>query len=174
MKLNAGLILWPLILMSLTANAQTNALNLPPVAPGPFKPDWYSLTNYQCPDWFRDAKFGIWAHWTPQCQPEHGEWYARRMYIQGDPDYESHLREYSHPSTNGFKDIIRLWKPEHFDPKALLNFYKENGARYFMALANHHDNFDNWNSKYQPWNSVNVGPHMDIIGRWAACLMTAG
>jgi len=154
-------------LMLRTAMAQTNALNLPSIAPGPFKPDWNSLTNYQCPEWFRDAKFGIWAHWGPQCQPEHGDWYARLMYMQGSSDYKSHLKEYGHPSTNGFKDVIHEWKAENFDPDKLLAFYKKNGARYFMALAVHHDNFDNWNSTYQPWNSVNVGPHKDLIGGWA-------
>src|ERR1700679_2507039 len=138
------------------AMAQSNALNLPPIAGGPFKPDWNSLTNYQCSEWFRDAKFGIWAHWGPQCQPEHGDWYARFMYMQGSADYKSHLKEYGHPSTNGFKDVIHEWKAANFNPDKLLAFYKKNGARYFMALADHHDNFDNWNSKYQAWNSVNV------------------
>ena len=150
------------------AAAQTNSLQLPPIADGPFKPEWNSLTNYQtAPDWFRDAKFGIWAHWGPQCQPEHGDWYARSMYEQGSGNYKSHLVEYGHPSTNGFKDVIHVWKAEHFDPDKLLKFYKDNGAKIFMALANHHDNFDNFNSKYQPWNSVAVGPHKDLIGGWA-------
>jgi len=137
------------------------------IATGPFKPDWNSLTNYQTPEWFRDAKFGIWAHWGPQCEPEHGDWYARKMYIQGDADYKSHLAEYGHSSTNGFKDIIHQWKAENFNPDKLLAFYKANGAKYFMALANHHDNFDNFNSKYQPWNSVALGPQKDLIGGWA-------
>jgi alpha-L-fucosidase len=157
-----------------SAAAQTNTLNLPPIATGPFKPDWNSLTNYQCPEWFRDAKFGIWAHWGPQCEPEHGDWYARFMYMQGSRDYKSHLKEYGHPSTNGFKDVIHEWKAENFKPDKLLAFYKKNGARYFMALADHHDNFDNWNSKYQPWNSVNVGPHKDLIGGWAAAARRNG
>ena len=120
------------------------------------------------PDWFRDAKFGIWAHWGPQCEPEHGDWYARSMYEEGSDDYKSHIEEYGHPSTNGFKDVIHEWKAEHFDPDHLLRFYKDNGAKIFMALANHHDNFDNFNSKYQPWNSVNVGPHKDLIGGGSA------
>jgi alpha-L-fucosidase len=163
-----------LYLSLMAARAQTNALNLPAIAGGPFKPDWNSLTNYQCPEWFRDAKFGIWAHWGPQCQPEHGDWYARYMYIQGSADYESHLAEYGHPSTNGFKDVIHEWKAENFNPDKLLVFYKKNGARYFMALADHHDNFDNWNSKYQPWNSVNIGPHKDLIAGWAAAARKYG
>ena len=147
--------------------AQTNTLNLPPIADGPFKADWSSLTNYQTPDWFRDAKFGIWAHWGPQCQPEHGDWYARSMYQEDSGDYKSHLVEYGHPSTNGFKDVIHVWKAEHFDPDRLLKFYKDKGAKIFMALANHHDNFDLYKSKYQSWNSVALGPQKDLIGGWA-------
>lgn len=154
--------------ISLTAAvAQTNSLALPPIASGPFQPDWNSLTNYQCPEWFRDAKFGIWAHWGPQCEPEHGDWYARNMYIPGDNNWKLHRAEYGHQSTNGFKDVIHLWKAANFNPDQLLKFYKANGAKYFMALANHHDNLDLYNSKYQPWNSVAVGPQKDLIGGWA-------
>ena len=156
-----------LFLSLMKAASQDNSLHLPPIASGPFKPDWNSLTNYQTPEWFRDAKFGIWAHWGPQCEPEHGDWYARSMYIPGNADYKSHIAEYGHPSTNGFKDVIHEWKAANFDPDKLLAFYKKNGAKYFMALANHHDNFDNFNSTYQPWNSVAMGPHKDLIAGWA-------
>jgi alpha-L-fucosidase len=89
------------------------------------------------------------------------------MYLPGNADYISHLKEYGHPSTNGFKDVIHQWKAANFDPGRLLAFYKANGAKYFMALANHHDNFDNFNSKYQPWNSLAIGPKKDLIGGWA-------
>ncbi len=157
-----------------TAMAQTKSLPLPPIASGPFKPDWNSLAHYQTPEWFRDAKFGIWAHWGPQCQPEHGDWYAHYMYDQSHADYKSHLVEYGHPSTNGFKDVIHVWKAEHFDPDKLLAFYKKNGAKYFMAMANHHDNFDLFNSKCQPWNSVAIGPRKDLIGGWAAAARKNG
>jgi alpha-L-fucosidase len=139
------------------------------LAPGKFKPDWKSLeANYQCPEWFRDAKFGIWAHWSPQCQPEMGDWYARNMYMEGSPDYKYQVAHYGHPSQVGFKDIDHLWHAEHWNPDQLMQLYKAAGAKYFMALANHHDNFDCYNSKYQPWNSVNIGPHKDIVGIWAA------
>ena len=96
------------------------------------------------------------------------------MYQQGSADYKSHLVEYGHPSTNGFKDVIHEWKAADFDPDKLLKFYKENGAKYFMALANHHDNFDLFNSKYQPWNSVAFGPQKDLIGGWAAAARKNG
>src|SRR5262245_3196535 len=99
----SGLLM--VVILAAIAQADSSEPKLPPSADGPFKPDWNSLTNYQTPEWFRDAKFGIWAHWGPQCQPEHGDWYAQRMYIQGSSTYKSHLREYGHPSTNGFKDV---------------------------------------------------------------------
>ncbi|HUC84129.1 MAG TPA: alpha-L-fucosidase, partial [Candidatus Acidoferrales bacterium] len=153
---------------------QSSFSQLTPIVTGPFKPDWNSLTNYECPEWFRDAKFGIWAHWGPQCQPEHGDWYARAMYQEGSGDYKSHLAEYGHPSTNGFKDVIHVWKAEHFDPDRLLRFYKDNGAKYFMALAAHCDNFDLFHSTNQPWNSVALGPHKDLIGMWAAAARKNG
>lgn len=134
---------------------------------GPFLPFWESLKAYQTPDWFRDAKFGIWAHWSPQCVPEQGDWYARNMYMQGSPQYEYHVKTYGHPSKFGFKDICPLWKAEKWDPEALVKLYKRAGAEYLVALATHHDNFDCWNSKYQPWNCVNIGPKRDIVGTWA-------
>jgi alpha-L-fucosidase len=150
-----------------------------PVVPGPFQPSWDSLKQFQAPDWFRDAKFGIWAHWTAQCVPEQGDWYARSMYIQGSTtkpshDYDYQVAHYGHPSKFGFKDIDNLWHAENWDPEKLIALYKRAGAQYFVALANHHDNFDCFDSKYQPWNSVNIGPKKDIVGLWAKAARAAG
>lgn len=133
---------------------------------GPFKPNWDSLQQYQTPDWYRNAKFGIWAHWGPQCQPEFGDWYAREMYMEGSSKYKYHLQKYGHPSQFGFKDVINEWKAENWNPGELVSLYKAAGAKYFMALANHHDNFDLYNSKYQAWNSTKLGPKKDLIGGW--------
>lgn len=145
-----------------------------PVAPGKFQPTWDSLKQYQVPDWFRNAKFGIWAHWGAQCQPEAGDWYARSMYEEGSGKYNSHLSHYGHPSEFGFKDVIHQWKADKWDPERLVALYKRVGAQYFFAMANHHDNFDNWNSKYQPWNSVALGPQKDLIGGWAKAAKNQG
>lgn len=134
---------------------------------GPFKPTWESLQGYQTPGWFRDAKFGMWAHWGPQCQPEHGDWYARGMYEEGSSHYLYHLKKYGHPSKFGFKDVINEWKAENWNPEELVSLYKNAGAKYFMALANHHDNFDLYDSKYQKqWNSTKLGPKKDLIKGW--------
>lgn len=145
-----------------------------PSAKGPFQPSWASLQNYTVPDWYRNAKFGIWAHWGPQCEPAYGDWYARGMYIEGSDQYKYHLQQYGHPSKFGFKDVIHQWKADKWDPEQLVALYKRVGAKYFFALANHHDNLDLWNSKYQPWNSVNVGPKKDIIGGWAKAAKKQG
>lgn len=134
---------------------------------GTFEPSWQSLAaNYQAPEWFADAKLGIWAHWGLQCVPEAGDWYARSMYQQDQGKYREHCRRFGHPSEFGMMDFIPMWKAEKFDPEALVKLYKDVGARYFVCMANHHDNFDNYNSKYQPWNSVNMGPRRDIVGEF--------
>ncbi len=145
-----------------------------PVAAGKFSPTWESLQQYECPAWFRDAKFGIWAHWGPQCQPEAGDWYARGMYQTGSGQNRFHVEHYGSPATFGFKDVIHEWRAENWNPEKLMALYKRAGAQYFFALANHHDNFDNWDSTYQPWNSVNVGPKKDLIGGWAAAARKNG
>src|SRR5579884_4139856 len=90
-------------------------------AAGPFQPSWDSLKGYTVPDWFRDAKFGIWAHWTAQCVPEQGDWYARRMYIRGDADYRYQCAHYGHPSRVGFKDIDHLWRAENWNAEHLIS-----------------------------------------------------
>ena len=138
-----------------------------PMEQGVYEPTWESLAQYEVPEWFRDAKFGIWAHWGPQCEPEAGDWYARHIYYPGHWQHDVHLQKYGDPATFGFKDVIHEWKAERWEPDSLIRFYKSVGARYFMALANHHDNLDLWDSEYQPWNSVNVGPKKNIIGTWA-------
>ena len=137
------------------------------IAPGKFELTWESLQQYECPEWFRDAKFGIWS--TGACRVPAGRRRLVRaaMYEQGSKQYRYHVEHDGHPSKVGFKDICNLWKAENRDPDKLMQLYKGAGAKYFVALANHHCNFDMWNSKYQPWNSVNIGPKKDIIGAWA-------
>ncbi|MDG5489174.1 alpha-L-fucosidase [Sphingomonas sp. BGYR3] len=138
-------------------------------------PNWSALTAaYRTPDWFRDAKFGIWAHWSAQCVPEAGDWYGRLMYVPGDDRYDHHLRTYGHPADTGFMEMENRWKAEAWDPAYLVRRYKEVGARYFMALAAHHDNFDCWNSRHHEWNSVRVGPKRDIVGTWAKIVRAEG
>lgn len=141
---------------------------------GKFEPTWESLQQYEVPEWFRDAKLGMWTHWGPQCQPQRGDWYSRGMYEEGSHQYKEHIKQYGHPSEFGFKDVINEWKAEKWDPEAIVELYKKTGARYFVALANHHDNMDLWDSRYQPWNSVNLGPERDIIGEYEKAVRKNG
>ena len=134
---------------------------------GKYQPTWESLRQHATPEWFRDAKFGIWAHWGPQCVEGSGDWMARSLYIEGSREYQWHLKHYGHPSEFGFKDILPLFKAERWDPDKLVERYKRCGAKYFFVLGNHHDNYDLWDSKYQPWNSKNIGPQRDILDEWA-------
>jgi alpha-L-fucosidase len=143
--------------------------NLPalPVAVGPYVADWKAMSRiYQTPEWWRDAKFGAWAHWDPQSMPEDGDWYARGMYQEGSAQYRYHTNHFGFPSEYGYKDIAHNWVIDRWNPNELMDLYVEMGARYFMAMGVHHDDFDCFDSKYQPWNSVNVGPKVDIVGTW--------
>jgi len=171
----------PTIALTLTLGSRLWAADAPapftlslPVAPGPFQGTTDSLTNYTCPEWFRDAKFGIWAHWGPQSVPMEGDWYARKMYQQGSPDYKDHLARWGHPSTNGWKDIIPLWKAENWDPDRLMKLYKKAGAKYFVSMGSHHDDFFLWNSPEHKWNAVNYGPHRDVVAAWQKAAKSQG
>jgi alpha-L-fucosidase len=148
---------------------------------GPYGPTWDSLLQYRCPEWYRDAKFGIWNHWSPQCVPEDGDWYGRDMYIQGLPSYgeqiepyDYQLAHYGHPSRFGYKDLCPQWTLLNWQPDELMDLYVRAGAKLFLALANHHDGFDTWNSAHHPWNAHNIGPHRDVIGGWAQAARRRG
>lgn len=144
------------------------------MATGKFEPTWESLAQYEVPEWFKNAKFGIWAHWGPQCVEGSGDWMARSMYIEDSPQYRHHVDNYGHPSEFGFKDILPLFKAERWNPDSLVALYKSIGAQYFFVLGNHHDNYDLWDSKYQEWNSMNIGPRRDILAEWSAAAKKHG
>lgn len=133
------------------------------IARGPFEPNVESLSNYECPEWFRDAKFGIYVHWGVYSVPERGEWYAREMYQEGSSVYKYHVATWGHPSKVGYHDFIPLWKAEKFDADAWLALFKEAGAKYFTPCAVHHDGFALWDSQYTPFNAANMGPKKDLL-----------
>jgi alpha-L-fucosidase len=159
------------VLMSDSAAAPEIKLDLP-IAPGPFEPTWDSIEkNYPGdPAWLRDAKFGIWVHFGPQSAGKSGDWYARNLYKYGTDVYKNHIKNYGHPSEAGYKEVLRDWNPKKLNPADLTKIYMDAGARFLMIQGVHHDNFDLWNSHYQPWNSTRIGPKRDLIGEWAkAC-----
>lgn len=159
------------LVLTLLVSAQQQK---PPVAEGPYKPTDESLKQYQYPEWFRDAKFGIWSHWGPQAVPRQGDWYAKKMYQEGGSVYKYHIEHYGHPSEFGYKDIIPLWKAERWDPEKLMELYKKAGAKYFVSMGTHHDNFFLWNSKLNKWNSVNMGPKKDVVALWQQAAKNQG
>lgn len=143
-----------------------------PITSGPFQPNWASIEkNYPgTPQWLRDAKFGIWVHFGPQAAGESGDWYARKLYTEGTLAYQNHLKRNGHPSEEGYKEVLRDWDPSKFNPEYLTELYQKAGARFLMIQGVHHDNYDLWNSRYQPWNSVNIGPKRDLLREWVdAC-----
>ena len=145
------------------------------ITPGPFTNTRASLQAYATPAWFGDAKFGIWSHWGPQSAVGDGDWYARLMYVEGSDQYNYHLKRFGPQSKIGYKDLIPLFTANKWDPDHLMNLYQKAGAKYFFSMGVHHDNFDLWNSKYQPrWNAVAAGPHKDVVGLWAAAARKRG
>ncbi len=140
-----------------------------------FEPNIQSLGfGYNAPDWFREAKFGIYAHWGVYSVSGQHEWYPRNMYIPGHACNEYHIKTYGHPSKVGYKDLVPMWRAEHWDPDAILDSVKRAGAKYFCPCAVHHDNFDLWNSRHHRWNSVNMGPRRDIIAEYRDATHRAG
>jgi len=159
------------------AGNQGQSPSTPPltITPGPFTNSRASLRAYTTPDWFADAKFGIWAHWGPQSAIGDGDWYARNMYIEGSDQYEYHRKRFGPQSKTGYKDLIPLFTADRWDPEHLMDLYQRAGAKYFFSMGVHHDGYDLWNSKYQPrWNSVTSGPRKDVVGIWAAAARKRG
>lgn len=139
-----------------------------PIAPGPFAPTWDSINqNYGAwPAWFNQSKFGIWIHFGPQAAGRSGDWYAAKLYMPTNAAYPNHLKNYGHPSEVGYKDVLNQWRLPKWKPEKWMKAFRDAGARYVLIMGVHHDNFDLWDSKYQPWNSVNIGPKRDMLGEW--------
>lgn len=146
-----------------------------PIAAGPYDPTWTSIEkNYPgVPDWLREAKFGIWVHFGPQAAGESGDWYARKLYVPGTDAYRNHLSRADHPSEHGYKEVLRDWNPAQLDPAKLVSVYRDAGARFLFIQGVHHDQFDLWNSTYQPWNATRMGPKRDLMGEWAKAVRAA-
>jgi alpha-L-fucosidase len=141
----------------------------------PFHADWNSLGAYRTPDWFRDAKFGIFLHWGVYSVPAFGnEWYSRNMYVPGNKAYEHHIATYGPQTTFGYKDFIPMFRAEHFDPAAWVDLFARAGARYVVPVAEHCDGFAMYASEMTPWNAAAMGPHRDVVGELAASTRARG
>ncbi len=146
-----------------------------PIAEGPAEPTWPSIASQFPMDsaQLRADKFGIWVHFGPQAAGESGDWYARHLYKPGTSGYQNHLTRYGHPSEVGFKEVLRDWNPTQLDPAALVSLYQQAGARFLLIQGVHHDQFDMWNSRYQPWNSTRLGAERDFLGEWSQAARAA-
>jgi len=131
------------------------------------------VEHFTVPAWYRDAKLGMWAHWGPQCAPEMGDWYGRHLYLEDHPQGEHFRRHYGHPADTGFAGIIAGWQAESWDPDAVFSAYAAAGARFLVAMACHHDNFDLFDSPHG-WNATRIGPRRDLVGGWARAARRLG
>lgn len=144
-------------------------------ADGPFRPDWESLQSYQAPEWYKDAKFGIFIHWGVYSVPAFGnEWYPRNMYRPGSDEYKHHIATYGPQDKFGYKDFIPMFKAEHFDPAAWARLFKDAGAKYVVPVAEHHDGFAMYDSGLSDWTAAKMGPHRDVVGELAKAVRAEG
>lgn len=142
---------------------------------GPFRPDWESLQKYEAPEWYKDAKFGIFIHWGVYSVPAFGsEWYPREMYREGSEVYKHHIATYGPQDKFGYKDFVPMFKAERFDPAAWAKLFKESGAKYVVPVAEHHDGFAMYDSGLSDWTAAKMGPHRDVIGDLAKAVRAEG
>lgn len=145
----------------------------------PYQPTWDSLKKYTVPDWFRDAKFGIFIHWGPYSVPayggsSYGEWYPYNMYRKGTKEFDHHVATYGTQDKFGYKDFIPMFKAEHFDAGAWAKLFKKAGAKYVVPVAEHHDGFAMYRTSLSKWNSYDMGPRRDIVGELAKATRKEG
>ena len=142
---------------------------------GPFRPDWESLESYKVPEWYMDAKFGIFIHWGVYSVPAFGsEWYPRQMYSEGSDEYKHHIATYGPQSRFGYKDFIPSFQAEKFDPSAWARLFKESGAKYVVPVFEHHDGFAMYDSSLSDWTAAKMGPHRDLMGDLAKAVRAEG
>jgi alpha-L-fucosidase len=144
-------------------------------AQGPFTPDWKTLANYTAPDWYRDAKFGIFIHWGVYSVPAfYSEWYPREMYIEGSAVNKHHIETYGPLTKFGYKDFIPMFKAEKFDPQAWAQLFADAGAKYVVPVFEHHDGFAMYDSSLSDWTAVKMGPKRDLAGDLAKAIRARG
>lgn len=137
-----------------------------PVVKTTYTADWESLKKRNpAPEWFRDAKFGIYFHWGVYSVPAFAnEWYPRNMYDVKSPEYKYHVKTWGEPNVFGYPDFVPMFKAEKFDANEWADLFQKVGARFAGPVAEHHDGFSMWASKQTPWNAKDMGPKRDIVG----------
>ena len=133
-----------------------------------YQPDWESLGRYRVPDWYRDAKFGIFLHWGVYSVPAYdNEWYPRNMYLRGEKAFDYHRRQYGPQSIFGYKDFIPMFKAERWEPDRWVELFKKAGAKYVVPVGEHHDGFPMYDCILSQWTAAKMGPHRDVVGELA-------
>jgi alpha-L-fucosidase len=144
-------------------------------AQGPFQPAWQSLKAYEIPDWYKDAKFGIFIHWGVYSVPAYlYEWYPRHMYLEGSDTYKHHVATYGPPDKFGYKDFIPMMKYENYDPAEYAQLFVEAGAKFVVPVAEHHDGFAMYETALNRWNAKDMGPKRDVTGELADAVRGRG
>jgi alpha-L-fucosidase len=143
---------------------------------GPYRPDWGSLMKYQQPQWYKDAKFGIFIHWGVYSVPAaENEWYPRNMYRPDEGAYKNFREHFANgDASKGYKDLIPLFRAEHFDAATWAKVFKESGAQYVVPVAEHHDGFSMYDSGLSDWTVVKMGPKRDTLGELAKAVRSEG
>ncbi len=142
---------------------------------GPYRADWESLRKYEAPEWYKDAKFGIFIHWGAYSVPAFGnEWYPRNMYHEGSEEYQHHVSTYGPQDKFGYKDFLPMFKADKFDPAAWAQLFKSAGAKYVVPVAEHHDGFAMYDSGLSDWTVAKMGPHRDTTGELAKAVRAEG
>ena len=145
------------------------------IARGPYSDDWASLSAYRVPEWYRNAKFGIFIHWGVYSVPAYdNEWYPRNMYMPGSKAYEHHIATYGPHKDFGYKDFVPLFRAEKFDPDAWAALFERAGAKYVVPVAEHHDGFQMYRSDISHWNAFEMGPKRDVLGELKASCAARG
>lgn len=135
------------------------------IAGGPYQATWESLSAYEVPEWYRQAKFGIFIHWGVYSVPAFGnEWYSRNMYMGGSPEYEHHIETYGRHKEFGYKDFIPMFKAEDYSADDWSDLFQRAGAQYVVQVAEHHDGFQMYHSEISHWNACEMGPKRDVFG----------
>jgi alpha-L-fucosidase len=146
-----------------------------PLPDGPFVASWDSLEKFVVPEWYKDAKFGIFIHWGIYCVPAFAnEWYPRNMYLKGTKEFEHHAATYGPPSKFGYKDFIPKFSAEKFDAAAWAELFQKAGAKYVIPVAEHHDGFAMYDTALSRWNAAKMGPKRDVVGELAAAVRAKG
>src|SRR5512137_2261958 len=140
-----------------------------------FEANWESLKRHEIPEWYLDAKFGVFIHWGVYSVPAFGnEWYPRQMYLKGTREFEHHLATYGPHTKFGYKDFIPRFTAEKFDAAHWAGLFRRAGARFVVPVAEHHDGFAMYDCSFSRWTAARIGPGRDVVGELAAAVRAQG